>query len=256
MNFIDPLGKEHSLQSPPKRIISLVPSQTELLYDLGLDESVVGITKFCIHPNLKWKEVARVGGTKSVRLDNVRRLQPDLIIANKEENTKDQIEALAAEFPVWMSDIHTLNDAYNMIRVVGNFADKQEEAEEMVSEIIRKWAPIKDIAAGKKVAYLIWQHPEMLAANNTFIGDVLRFCGYCNVADNQSRYPEISIEQLQSLNPDHILLASEPFPFVEKHAARYRSLFPNASVKLVDGEMFSWYGSRMKLAAPYIASLF
>ncbi|MBI1265877.1 MAG: ABC transporter substrate-binding protein [Cryomorphaceae bacterium] len=256
MYFIDPLGQEQQLQSPPKRIVSLVPSQTELLFDLGLDKEVVGITKFCIHPNLKWKEVARVGGTKNVRLDNVRRLQPDLIIANKEENTKDQIEALAAEFPVWMSNIHTLDEAFDMIRVVGNFADKQEEAENLVSEIMRNWAPIKNIAAGKKVAYLIWQHPEMLAANDTFIGDVLRFCGYGNVADNQTRYPEVSIERLQSLNPDHILLASEPFPFVEKHAARYRALFPNTSVKLVDGEMFSWYGSRMKLAAPYIASLF
>lgn len=256
MKFIDPLGKENNLLCPPKRIVSLVPSQTELLYDLGLGDAVIGITKFCIHPNLKYKEVARVGGTKTVRLENVRRLQPDLIIANKEENTKEQIETLAEEFPLWMSDINSVQDALDMILTVGSFADKQGEAEDMVAEITSKWLQIKDIAAGKKVAYLIWQHPEMLAAKNTYIGDVLNFCGYSNIADNLVRYPEVSIEVLQNLNPDHILLASEPFPFVEKHAARYRSLFPNATVKLVDGEMFSWYGSRMKLAAPYISSLF
>lgn len=256
MNFIDALGKEQSLVCPPKRIISLVPSQTELLFELGLESEVVGITKFCVHPERRWKEVARVGGTKTIRLENVRRLNPDLIIANKEENTRDQIEVLAKEFPVWMSDIQTAEDAYDMILSVGTFADKQEEAEKLVGDIREKWTSIQGIAKNKRVAYLIWQHPEMLAGPDTYIGDVLKLCGYDNIADNQGRYPEMSIDQIQKLNPDHILLSSEPFPFVEKHAARYRSLFPNATVKLVDGEMFSWYGSRMKLAAPYIASLF
>src|ERR1700741_3198050 len=110
MHFIDQTGRKISIPQIPQRIISLVPSQTELLFDLGLDKEVVGITKFCVHPPEWFQTKTRVGGTKQLKIDLIKQLQPDLIIANKEENVKEQIEELEKHFPVWISDVNNLED--------------------------------------------------------------------------------------------------------------------------------------------------
>ncbi len=249
------LGREVTINYPPKRIISVVPSQTELLYDLGLRDEVVGITKFCVHPDEWFRNKERVGGTKQLNLDKIRELQPDLIIANKEENEKSQIDELMQEFPVWVSDVDTLPHAMLMIQVIGQMTGTDGNAVNLVDDIVHSFRALNHAAQPKKVAYMMWYNPWMSVGGDTFISHMIHVLGWQNVLEGQERYPEVSLEQLKKLNPDMILLSSEPFPFKEQHIAEVKKVLPDAEVILVDGEMFSWYGSRLKKAAAYFKGL-
>ncbi len=254
--FTDMIGHKIDLGLfPPKRIISLVPSQTELLYDLGLEEEVVGITKFCIHPDEWFRTKTRVGGTKTLNIDTIKSLHPDLIIANKEENTKEQIELLTPHFPVWTSNINTLEDALIMIQAVGKICDKTINANALITNIEKQFQTITKATSLQTAAYLIWKSPWMTVGSDTFISDIMQRVGYCNVFADFERYPEITIEDLQNKNPQLVLLSSEPYPFKEKHIAYIQEHLPLSKVLLVDGEMFSWYGSRLQYAAEYFKSL-
>jgi ABC-type Fe3+-hydroxamate transport system substrate-binding protein len=244
-------------QHIPKRIVSLVPSQTELLFDLGLEEETAGITKFCVHPEAWFRSKARVGGTKTIDIEKVRALQPDLIIANKEENVKEQIETLTEIAPVWVSDIHNLDDALNMIRTVGQLTDRFEKAE-LIAKLInhrfdelQKNLPKKD----NKTLYLIWRKPWMSIGQDTFIHHIMSQAGLENVCKESSRYPELNDEDIIQLNPSVVLLSSEPYPFKEKHIAELQSLLPQAKIILADGELFSWYGSRLLHTPEYLRQL-
>ncbi len=255
--FTDQLGRSISLNERPKRVISIVPSQTEYLWDLGLDDEVVGITKFCIHPNDWFRNKERVGGTKTLNFEKIRELQPDLIIANKEENTQAEIEQLAKEFQVWISDIYTLDDACEMMISIGQIFDELERAQAIVANIRDGFESLGGLS-DKRVLYFIWHGPMMCAGGNTFIDDMLTSIGLTNVASSElslSRYPELSKAQIRESNPDAILLSSEPYPFKDKHIAEFRALVPTASIHLVDGEMFSWYGSRLLKAPSYYKEL-
>ena len=256
--FVDQMGREIKINYPPKRIISIVPSQTELLFEFGLDTEVIGITKFCIHPIAKFAERTKVGGTKKLNIERIRQLQPDLIIGNKEENTQHEIEVLAQEFPVWMSDISTLEEAMQAISLLGELVNKQPEAAYINHLINAGFTDLQALALSKNinqsVAYLIWKDPYMYAGRQTFIDDILRKIGLCNVIE-QSRYPEIALSQLMSYNPELIFLSSEPYPFKQKHIDEIIAALPNAKVMLVDGEMFSWYGSRLVKAVNYLFHL-
>jgi ABC-type Fe3+-hydroxamate transport system substrate-binding protein len=235
------------------RIVSTVPSQTELLFDLGLDDEIVGITWFCIHPAEKVKSKTKIGGTKNLKLDVIRDLKPDLIIANKEENQREQIEALASEFPVYISDIFTLEDAYEMMQKVGELTGKNSESEELIERIKEAFLQISKAPKPFRTLYLIWKDPYMSIGKNTFIHHMLTdICGLQNVCSEELRYPELSIEQIKDLNPELILLSSEPYPFKEKHISELQEMLPQAKILLVDGEMFSWYGSRLKLVPGYL----
>jgi len=255
---IDQLGNEVAFNYPPKRIVSIVPSQTELLFDLGLDEEVVGITKFCIHPIEKFASKTKIGGTKKLLIEKISDLKPDLIIGNKEENTKEEVELLMQEFPVWMSDIYNLEDAIKTITQIGELVNREPEAAYLNHLINVGFTDLQTLAVEKNInqtlAYLIWKDPYMFAGRNTFIDDILRKIGLQNVIQ-QSRYPELNISQLQTLNPKLIFLSSEPYPFKQKHIDEIQSPFPNAKVMLVDGEMFSWYGSRLVKAVNYLFHL-
>ena len=249
------LGKEICISFPIKRIISLVPSQTELLYDLGLDEEVIGITKFCVHPEEWFRNKTRIGGTKQLNIEKIQSLKPDLIIANKEENEKEQIEILEKYFPVWTSDIKNVDDALRMIHSVGMLVNKEEDVERISQTIISRFGKLQKTALPKRVAYFIWYKPWMSVGGDTFINDIIERIGWENVLKDRLRYPEITLEELADYNPELILLSSEPFPFKEKHIAEVKKILPNAEVKLVDGEMFSWYGSRMMKAVDYFKEL-
>lgn len=245
------------MTSNPQRIVSLVPSKTELLFDLGLDERVVGITKFCIHPDLWFRSKARIGGTKNVHLEKIASLNPDLIIANKEENTKEDVDWLSQRFNVYMSDITTVDQALKMIEKVGDLTDTKERADVIVSAIEheRKVFARQGTSYGS-VVYLIWREPMMAAANHTFINSMLKEGGWDNALEDEfERYPEVNWEDLISVSPQHIFLSSEPFPFKEKHIAEIRARLPHSHVMLVDGEMFSWYGSRMIKAFAYFDAI-
>lgn len=256
--YTDQTGHTIELSAQPKRIVSLVPSQTELLADLGLEAEVVGITKFCIHPNTWFRNKTRIGGTKDVKPERVAALKPDLIIANKEENVKEQVEALRTIAPVWTSDINTLEDAYDMIIQLGEITDRATEANDILQKTKTAFAelekkPLK--LKAKTCLYLIWKDPYMSVGADTFIHDMLTRCGLVNLLANQNRYPTITAEQIKTLSPEIILLSSEPYPFKEKHIAALQDLLPSTHITLVDGEMFSWYGSRLMQAHAYFCGL-
>jgi ABC-type Fe3+-hydroxamate transport system substrate-binding protein len=256
-DFTDQLRRNIAINFPPKRIISLVPSQTELLFDLGLDEEIVGITKFCIHPKDKFKSSTKIGGTKKLDLKRILALQPDLIIGNKEENQKEDIAFLMQYFPVWMSDIYNLDDALEMIEAVGDLVDRKEKANEFVINIRSGFNQLKmDVQSNRpeKILYFIWKNPFMLAGKNTYIDEMLSCCGFENLMKGD-RYPSLNESEMKSMSPDLVFLSSEPYPFQEKHMQELKEIWPKANVKLVDGEMFSWYGTRLLKSSDYFKSL-
>jgi ABC-type Fe3+-hydroxamate transport system substrate-binding protein len=252
----DQMGRSLTLNTRPQRIVSLVPSQTELLFDLGLREEVVGITKFCIHPAEFYKTTPKIGGTKQFKLEVIEQLQPDLILGNKEENYADGIYALAEKYPVWMSDILNWQDALAMIRTVGGLVGKTTQALAMAAEIEAQFASLSPLQPFRKAAYFIWRKPWMVAGGDTFINEMMQKIGLHNVfASLPARYPALSAEEMAAYSPEVVLLSSEPYPFQAKHIAELQALFPKAQFQLVDGEMFSWYGSRLLYAAKYLQNL-
>lgn len=241
--------------SPPRRIVSLVPSQTELLYDLGLEAETVGITKFCVHPEHWFRSKTRVGGTKTVSHDKVAALQPDLILANKEENVQEQIEALKDIAPVWVSDIHTLDDALVMIRTIGALTFREDKAEAIAGRIAKDFEALQRPATAPEALYMIWRNPWMSAGRDTFIHDLLQRAGLRNACKDLTRYPVLSQEEIIARAPSLVLLSSEPYPFKEQHVKELNAWLPAAKILLVDGELFSWYGSRLLHSAAYLRQL-
>lgn len=258
MIFTDQMSRQVEIPFPPQRIVSLVPSQTELLFDLGLGERVVGITKFCVHPQTWFRSKTRVGGTKQLRMETVAALRPDLIIGNKEENERLQIEQLAAHYPVWMSDVRDLGSALQMIRELGRMTGKATEAISIAENIQSGFDDLAVAVAQQprlRAAYFIWREPWMAAGSDTFIDEMLRWAGFENAFAHLPRYPELSLEQLAAAEPDCVLLSSEPYPFREKHLLEISRLCSKAAIRLVDGELFSWYGSRLAQSPAYLAAL-
>lgn len=253
--FIDMMGREVLVPEYPQRIISVVPSQTELLYHLGVEAEVIGITKFCVHPEDWFRNKERIGGTKKLNIEKIRSLKPDLIIANKEENEQEQIEELAKEFPVWISDINTLPDALLMMQIVGQMTGKTIAANALVENVVSGFTNLNKAAQPKRVAYFIWRDPWMSVGKDTFISNMITTMGWENVFADKARYPEITLEELKEYKPDAVLLSSEPFPFKEQHIEEVKAVLPDAEVLLVDGEMFSWYGSRLLKATDYFRVL-
>lgn len=249
--LLDQLGREVEVHQPPQRVVSLVPSQTELLFDLGLGEQVVGVTKFCVHPDRAKTQCQIIGGTKKLNLEKVANLKPDFILANKEENLQEEVEWLAERFPVWTSDIATLDQAMEMIRSVGGIFEKTARADFLCQEIEFGFSELLPMN-GLRTVYLIWWEPLMSVGSDTFIDDMLQRCGLRNLFTNRERYPQFSQADLREINPELILLSSEPFPFKEKHLDELHKLCPDSRIEFVDGEMFSWYGSRLELAAQYL----
>ena len=259
MTFQDQLKRAVNLPVwPPRRIVSLVPSQTELLYTLGLEAETVGITKFCVHPSAWFQEKKRVGGTKTVDLKKVAGLSPDLILGNKEENDKSQIEALAAHFPVWMSDVRNLEDACDMIDRVGELTGKTAQSTALTVDIrhrFAQWQLSNPTFLRRRAVYFIWRKPFIVAAGETYIDAMLQLAGFDNVFAHLTRYPNVDLADLAAAAPEVILLSSEPYPFAEKHFAPFREACPQAHLQLVDGEMFSWYGSRLLQVPSYFCAL-
>lgn len=256
MLTIDQLGNQLDVNYPPQRIVSLVPSQTELLFDLGVSRQIVGLTRFCINPANEVKHKTKIGGTKQFDFEKVKQLQPDLIIGNKEENYEVGISQLQKYFPVWMSDVYELEDAYRMMIEIGRITNTESQAFRIVNEIQSGFMPLLLPQVHRKTAaYFIWRKPYMVAAKHTFINEMMKVLGVRNVYLDKYRYPEIHPEELSERRPDFVFLSSEPYSFREIHLNEFRAFSPLSKVVLVDGEMFSWYGSRLKLAAQYFELL-
>lgn len=252
--YRDQLGNEIQVSHPPQRIISLVPSQTEFLADLDLEDRVTGITKFCVHPETWRKSKTIIGGTKKFNFDVIHSLKPDLIIGNKEENYAEGIAYLQKHYPVWMSDIVTLQDALDMMRQVGELTGREVNASAIVENISQSLAAVQKLHT-RKTLYLIWKNPWMGAASGTFIHEMLSLAGLQNSLAYQTRYPELTAEAISALNPELIFLSSEPYPFKEIHVDELQQLCPAAKILLVDGEIFSWYGSRLLQFPAYLENL-
>lgn len=258
--FIDQIGIQHSFEITPSRIISLVPSQTELLYDLGLEESIVGITKFCVHPTHFKGIKTIVGGTKSVKTEKIKALQPDIIICNKEENTLEIVQELSQICPVWVTDIVSIDDNLQMIYDFGQLFNKRTEAQKWIGKINFAYQDFKQFINEKpvkKAAYFIWANPFMVAGNQTFINELLQLNHFENIyKSKEERYPEIELKKIRlEGDPDYVFLSSEPFPFTDEHAFEIGRFTHHAKTVFVDGEMFSWYGSRLLKAFDYFKLL-
>ncbi|MCM5664441.1 ABC transporter substrate-binding protein [Galbibacter mesophilus] len=257
--MIDQIGRHIHLKSTPKRIISLVPSQTELLCDLGLEKSLVGVTKFCVHPEHIKKKIAIVGGTKDVKYELIKSLNPDIILCNKEENTKEIVETSQEIAPVHVSDIFSVEDAITLIHQYGKLFSVDTSAEKIALSIQQERERFQESIRSnsvKKVAYFIWRKPWMVAGGNTFINHLLELNRFENVFSNRQRYPEVKLSELKKITDlDYIFLSSEPFPFKEKHISEIKKELPEVKIVLVDGEYFSWYGSRLQAAFSYFEGL-
>lgn len=256
MSWIDSLQLENTGQaSPAQRIVSLVPSISELLFDLDLEEEVLGITRYCIHPS-HWQETKTiVGGTKKIVPDRIRKINPDLIIANKEENSRSDVVELAKSYPVWLTDIASLEDALEMIEKTGLLTGRTEKALAMSARIGNSFRQLKPLSPNLRTAYCIWKDPYMMAGGGTFINDMLRRCGMENIFGQEMRYPVATVEELRSRQCQLLILSSEPFPFGEEHKKELQAGLPATRIITADGTFFSWYGSRLLRAANYFAQL-
>jgi ABC-type Fe3+-hydroxamate transport system substrate-binding protein len=248
MDYIDQTEYKITLKRQPIRIVSLVPSQTELLYYLGTPP--IAQTLFCEHPHSYFKAATKIGGTKKLNMDKIKQLKPDLIVGNKEENLRADIEELRKDYTVWLSDISTLADATEMIERIGELVGKSEKSKQLAAEIAFKFNTIEK-EEPKKVLYLIWRNPFMAVGKDTFINSILETQGYENIVTH-SRYPELSNDEIIALNPEQILLSSEPYPFKQEHIDELQRLIPQAQIRLVDGQLYSWYGPRLLQTADYI----
>lgn len=259
MKYTDQLNRTFSLEKKPKRIVSLVPSQTELLYDLGLENELIGLTKFCVHPYHLKQTKAIVGGTKNIKIDTICELQPDIILCNKEENTKEIVEKCEKIAPTHVSDIFTIVDTLELVNQYGELFSRRTEAMKIVQKMNFKLNDFKEFIKQyppKKVAYFIWRNPWMVAGNNTFINHLLELNNFTNSYANKNRYPEVAITKIRlEGDPDYIFLSSEPYPFKEEHAFELEQFTHHAKTVFVNGEMFSWYGSRLLKAFDYFKDL-
>jgi iron complex transport system substrate-binding protein len=258
MIVTDQLHRRIDIKTTPSRIISLVPSLTELIVDLGLESRLVGLTKFCVHPKHIRQAKTVVGGTKQINLDKIRKLQPDIVLSNKEENTPEMIKALTEIAPVHISDIYTVEDCYSLIRMYGDLFEVEQSARALINQIEQKRINYQQRIKDRhklKVAYFIWKKPWMVAGSHTFIDAMLKEAGFKNVFTHLQRYPEIDLDTPILKTADCLFLSSEPYPFKAQHRRELQKLFPDKLVHVVDGELFSWYGSRMCLAYKYFDHL-
>jgi len=250
---LDHLERILKTHAPVNSVLSVVPSLTELLYDLGQESKVVGVTKFCVHPKRARQIKPKVGGTKKLHLEVIKKLRPQLIIANKEENTQSDIEWLASEFTVWVSDINSLHTAIDAIDQISTLLGCTTEGKGLINEINDQFNSLPSLET-RTAVYLIWKKPYMVAGNDTFINHLMGYAGYDNMIE-RSRYPQVDMQELQRLSPQELLLSSEPYPFKQRDQIDLQALLPNTRVRLVDGEFFSWYGSRLKGAPAYFRQL-
>jgi ABC-type Fe3+-hydroxamate transport system substrate-binding protein len=232
------------LELPFKRIVSLVPSLTELLIDLGLKNQLIGRTRFRIHPEDVVQDLEIIGGTKNPNIEKIISLEPDLIIANKEENREKDIRALGSHAEIMLTEISTVEDALVEINRLGRKTGRTESAliiTDQITSTLKERPKSKNLTA----AYFIWKEPWMSVGHDTYIHNVMDKYGLINIFNDRTRYPTTNLQELSELSPELILLSSEPYPFKEKHVEEIKERCPDSKIELVNGEWFSWYGSRM-----------
>jgi len=254
LHITDSTGTTIEIKKQPERIVSLVPSITYTLHRLELDKEVVGITRFCKFPE-NWKKTKKIiGGTKDIKIGRIAALKPDIILANKEENTKEAVEELRKIAPVYVSEVSDMKSNKRFINDLAEIFDKKNTGKQINDKIDKK---LQKLAGHKplKSLYFIWREPWMSVGGDTFISQMMQYAGFENLLKNEKRYPTVKIEELQKLHPEIILLCSEPFPFKENHQAEMQEYFPDAEVIIVEGEAFTWFGAYAEKAFEYFKQL-
>ena len=239
MIIIDGLGKKVEINGEPKRIVSLVPSLTLTLADMGLGNRLVGITRFCKYPREMIEQITKIGGPKNIDIDKILGLNPDMVFAVKEENEKEQVLKLSRHVPVVVFDICNSDDAFEMMQTIGTIFNSEDKASQMVRQVKKAIDnfPLKGNRA--KTVYLIWKKPWMAAGNETYIGSMLKIAGFDNLV--AGRYPQTDRKQMEKA--DVILLATEPYHFKESDRKELQQIFPDKRIEIVNGELFTWYGT-------------
>lgn len=245
----DQLGRQVQVTKTPQRIVSLVPSITQTVADLAGINKLVGVTRFCTHPDKIRDLKTVIGGTKNPNIEKIDLLSPDLIIANKEENNLHDVEQMAEKYPVFVSNIQHPYSAIDLIEKLGFLFGVEKRARNYITIIEEKMAKLKKIRLEKspRVLYLIWRKPYMSVGKDTYIHSILELCGLKNVMEQGNRYPTLDLNTINRHEPDIVLLSSEPYPFKKQHQNELEKVIHAAGVKilLVDGQPFSWYGTGM-----------
>ncbi|NDJ60085.1 MAG: ABC transporter substrate-binding protein [Chloroflexi bacterium] len=280
------------VEQPPRRVVSLVPSVTESLFDLGLGDRVRAITDYCIHPADQVARLPRIGGTKNPDVAQIIALSPDLVIANQEENRREDVEALqAANIPVWVTFPRTVREAFNLLWTIMHIFDEPQMVErvramEWTVDWLERMAETREETTPCRVFAPIWLDPLMTFNADTFPHDLLRLCGGQNVfaerdrqyplkadlgeaepyadddprvAGRDTRYPRITLAEVEAAQPDVILLPSEPFAFDESHIPMFAALDVPAAhhnrIHLLDGSLLTWHGTRIARAVSVLPDL-
>ncbi|MEA3494417.1 MAG: helical backbone metal receptor [Bacteroidota bacterium] len=251
---IKSISNNFNFKDSSTKIVSLVPSITESLFYFGLKNNIKGITKYCIHPKSVTKDIPKIGGTKTVDIEKIRMLNPDIIIASKEENLKMQIETLAIDFKILLTDVNSLNDCLDLNSAFGNIFNKVNMSKELNNKIVKGFKTLNK-ATKKTITYLIWENPVMIVAKNTYINDIISKIGFINAFSHLDRYPLVTDKQLTNSKSNFIFLSSEPCPFAIEHIGKYKKLCSESKIILVNGELFGWYGSRLLEAIDYFKEL-
>lgn len=244
------------------RIVSLCPSLTELVFDLGRGADLVGVTRWCVHPAPGVAEIEKVGGTKDPDVARILALRPDLVLLNEEENRIEDSQALAAAgVRCHASMPRSPEETAAMVRSIAAALDRRDAGGKIAAEIEARSARVQRQAAGAppvRFAYLVWRGPWMSVNADTFAHSLLAQAGGINLfADREERYPEIEARDLAAGRPDLVLLSTEPFPFRRRHLEELvrETGLPRASFRIADGEYLSWHGSRTPDGIDYAASL-
>lgn len=261
--FTDARGCEHEIAEPPRRVVSLVPSLTETLFALGLGDRVAGVTDYCVHPAAPLRELPRVGGTKNPSLERILELRPDLVLANREENRKRDVERLEAQgVRVFVTYARSVREGSDEIGLLGRIGDREEAARGIQDAIERAWERARSRAREPRprVAALVWKQPFMAVGGDTFADDLIAQCGGLNVfSDAGRRYPRVLEAELVRARPDVVLLPTEPYAFGPRDRNELLALdLPAARerrVHVIEGELLSWYGPRIARALDELSEL-
>jgi ABC-type Fe3+-hydroxamate transport system substrate-binding protein len=255
LTVVDALGRSLTIGRRPERIISLVPSLTEALFAFGLEQEIMGVTRFCVEPRRGVSGKTRVGGTKSVDIAKIKSLEPDLVVAGAEENSAADIAQLI-EYgcPVFVTMVTSVQSAIDLLRQLATITGTTVAARPIIEEAKQALAFAQAAAAGLqrvRVFCPIWRNPYMTCSRATYMADVIAVCGGRNVFDEHpERYPKVELAEIAALDPEAILLPSEPYRFTKRHKADFRALTEVTAVKnghifLIDGKMLTWYGPRI-----------
>lgn len=241
----DALGHTFEFSAPPKRVVSLVPSLTEVLFDLGAGASVAGVTSFCIHPPQARETAAVVGGTKNPKVDVIRQLAPDLVYMNLEENLKRHAEAIREFAPVFVTEPKKVADVESLILQLARIHAREREGDAIVSRLAAALEEVRRKARRFTFAVAIWKNPWMWCGGDTYVSNLVAEAGGLNVFAGQTRYPTLQAEDVvREHRPEVIFLPDEPYLFTDDDAADLRAKTGARVVGPFAGDLFTWHGTR------------